>query len=552
MARPGSRHRARWQDVEDLLAAGIDVISAARVAPKPQLLEWVTTMNAAVQAMENMQYARRRWLILATVAIAQLMIILDLTIVNVALPSAKRSLHFATVDRQWVVTAYALAFGSLLLLGGRLADLLGRKVTFMAGLAGFAVASAVGGASVNFAMLVTARACQGAFAAVMAPSALSILTNTFAEQRDRGKAFAVFGAIAGAGASVGLLLGGVLTEYLSWRWTLYANLLFAGAALAGAAALLTGGADPRRPAAGLAGRRAGRRGDVLPGLRVRQRRHAQLARAIDLGLPPMPSPGWPSSPAGQVRVPRTRCCCPRDGAESSTGASRFWHAVRQRRRFLFGILLVPHLLPADHTAVLAAGHRPGVPALPGRGGGVGQCRADRADAADRPQAAGRARPADRGRRHGVADPDRRPFRVRVGRPRAAAGDRARHRAGDRPCGEHRHVRRRAVRRRGGRGDHQRLAQRAGGSIRTSLLNTMVASATAGYLASHLNPGTTLAGRPSAALVQQSLVHGYTVGFGWTAGIFAAGAVVCGTLLRRGPLRPRQEPAATASLCSSTH
>ena len=213
-------------------------------------------MNAALQAMENMQYARRRWLILATVAITQLMMILDLTIVNVALPSAQRSLHFVTVDRQWVVRAYALAFGSLLLLGGRLADLLGSKVTFMAGLAGFAVASAVGGASVNFAMLVTARACQGAFAAVMAPSALSILTNTFTDPRDRGKAFAVFGAIAAAGGSVGLLLGGVLTEYLSWRWTLYVNLVFAGAALISAAALLTRGPARRRPAAGLAGRRA--------------------------------------------------------------------------------------------------------------------------------------------------------------------------------------------------------------------------------------------------------------------------------------------------------
>src|SRR5260370_11174522 len=166
-------------------------------------------MNAAV---ENMQYARRRWLILATVAIAQLMIILDVTIVTVGLPSGQRSLHFVRVDRQWVVTAYALAFGSLLLLGGRLADLLGRKVTFMAGLAGFAVASAVGGVSVNFAMLVTARACQGAFAAVMAPSALSILTNTLADPPGRGKAFAVFGAIAAAGRSVRLALGGVLRE----------------------------------------------------------------------------------------------------------------------------------------------------------------------------------------------------------------------------------------------------------------------------------------------------------------------------------------------------
>jgi MFS family permease len=197
----------------------------------------MTTMNAAMQAMENTN-TRRRWPILATVAIAQLMIVLDLTIVNVALPSAERSLHFVTADRQWVVTAYALAFGSLLLPGGRLADPLGRKVTFMAGLAGFAAASAVGGASVNFAMLVTARACQGAFAAVMAPSALSILTNTFQDPKDRGKAFAVFGAIAGAGASVGLLLGGVLTEYLSWRSTLYVNLFFAALALTGAAVLL--------------------------------------------------------------------------------------------------------------------------------------------------------------------------------------------------------------------------------------------------------------------------------------------------------------------------
>jgi EmrB/QacA subfamily drug resistance transporter len=180
----------------------------------------------------------RRWLILAVIGLAQLMIVLDLTVVNIALPSAQRSLHFATVDRQWVVTAYALAFGSLLLLGGRLADLLGRKVTFMAGLVGFAAVSTVGGASISFAMLVTARACQGVFAAMMAPSALSILTNTFQDPKDRGKAFGVFGAIAGAGSAVGLLLGGALTEYLSWRWTLLVNLVFAGVALAAAAVLL--------------------------------------------------------------------------------------------------------------------------------------------------------------------------------------------------------------------------------------------------------------------------------------------------------------------------
>jgi EmrB/QacA subfamily drug resistance transporter len=180
----------------------------------------------------------RRWLILGVIGIAQLMVVLDATIMNIALPSAQRALNFSTVDRQWVVTAYTLAFGSLLLLGGRLADLLGRKVTFLIGLVGFAGVSAIGGASVNFAMLVIARACQGAFAALLVPSALSLLTTTFTEPKDRGKAFGVYGAIAAAGGAVGLLLGGTLTEYLSWRWTLYVNLFFAGVAFVGGTLLL--------------------------------------------------------------------------------------------------------------------------------------------------------------------------------------------------------------------------------------------------------------------------------------------------------------------------
>jgi EmrB/QacA subfamily drug resistance transporter len=181
---------------------------------------------------------RRRWLVLGVIGIAQLMVILDLTVMNIALPSAQRALHFTTVDRQWVVTAYSLAFGSLLLLGGRLADLLGRKVTFLIGLAGFAGVSAIGGASVNFTMLVTARACQGVFAAILVPSALSLLTTTFTDPKDRGKAFGIYGAIAAGGSAVGLLLGGALTEYLSWRWTLYINLVFAGVAFVGGVMLL--------------------------------------------------------------------------------------------------------------------------------------------------------------------------------------------------------------------------------------------------------------------------------------------------------------------------
>ncbi len=190
---------------------------------------------------------RRRWLILGVIGLAQLMVVLDVTVMNIALPSAQRALHFTTVDRQWVVTAYTLAFGSLLLLGGRLADLLGRKVTFMAGLLGFAGVSAIGGASVNFTMLITARACQGAFGAILVPSALSLLTTTFTEPKDRGRAFGVYGAIAAAGGAVGLLLGGALTEYLSWRWTLYINLVFAILAFVGAAMLLRRQPSPVKP-----------------------------------------------------------------------------------------------------------------------------------------------------------------------------------------------------------------------------------------------------------------------------------------------------------------
>jgi|SRR5579862_1352025 len=190
---------------------------------------------------------RLRWLALAVIGIAQLMVVLDLTVMNVALPSAQQALNFTTADRQWVVTAYTLAFGSLLLAGGRLADLLGRKTTFLVGLVGFAGVSAVGGASVDFAMLVAARACQGAFAALLVPSALSLLTTTFTVPKERARAFGVFGAIATAGGAIGLLIGGSLTEYLSWRWTLYVNLVFAGIAFVGGSILLTRQPAPVKP-----------------------------------------------------------------------------------------------------------------------------------------------------------------------------------------------------------------------------------------------------------------------------------------------------------------
>ncbi|HEY4928596.1 MAG TPA: MFS transporter [Acidimicrobiales bacterium] len=176
----------------------------------------------------------RRWWILAVLGVAQLMVILDNTIVNIALPTAQHSLGFSNADRQWVVTAYSLAFGSLLLLGGWIGDFIGRKRALMIGLVGFACASALGGAATGFAMLVIARTIQGAFGALLAPSVLALLATTFSNPVERGKAFAIYGGIAGAGGAIGLLLGGILTSYASWRWTLFVNLGFAAIATTGA------------------------------------------------------------------------------------------------------------------------------------------------------------------------------------------------------------------------------------------------------------------------------------------------------------------------------
>ena len=181
---------------------------------------------------------RPRWRILAVLCVAQLMVVLDATIVNIALPSAQASLGFSNGNRQWIITSYALAFGSLLLLGGRISDTFGRKWTFIGGLCGFAAASAVGGTAQSFDVLVAARAAQGVFGALLAPAALSLLTTTFTDDGERAKAFGVYSAIAGGGSALGLLLGGALTEYLTWRWCLYVNLALAIPAATAGAVLL--------------------------------------------------------------------------------------------------------------------------------------------------------------------------------------------------------------------------------------------------------------------------------------------------------------------------
>ena len=195
----------------------------------------------------------RRWTSLIFIALAQLMVALDATIVSIALPSAQSALHVTDAERQWVITAYTLAFGGLLLLGGRVGDQLGRKRTFVLGLAGFAVASALGGSALNFGMLIGARALQGAFAALLTPTALSLLAVTFTEPRERAKAFAVYGSIAGSGAAVGLLLGGVLTQYFSWRWCLFVNLPIAVVAAVGGWMVLSDTGAPRRGRLDIAG-----------------------------------------------------------------------------------------------------------------------------------------------------------------------------------------------------------------------------------------------------------------------------------------------------------
>src|SRR3989440_499178 len=179
--------------------------------------------TAGASHMSTTSPDRRRWLVLALLATAQFVVVLDAAIVNVALPSIGRGLHFSQDSLSWVVNAYVLTFGGFLLLGGRAADLVGRRKVFIAGLIVFALASLAGGLAQSEGWLIAARAVQGLGAALLSPAALSIVTNTFTEGAERNRALGVWGAVAGSGGAPGVLLGGVLTDSLGWQWVLFVN-----------------------------------------------------------------------------------------------------------------------------------------------------------------------------------------------------------------------------------------------------------------------------------------------------------------------------------------
>jgi EmrB/QacA subfamily drug resistance transporter len=438
------------------------------------------------------------------------------------------------VDRQWVVTAYSLAFGSLLLLGGRLADLLGRKVTFLAGLAGFAGVSAIGGASVNFAMLITARACQGAFAALLVPSALSLLTTTFTSQKDRGRAFAVYGAIAGAGGAIGLLLGGVLTEYLSWRWTLYVNLAFAGVAFAGGALLLARQPSPGRPRLDIPGVLLVSGGVFCLVYGFSNAAAHSWATPSTYGFLAAGAAllatfaAWQARAAHPLLPPRVVLDRNRGGAYASMliasaglfGIFLFLTYYLQQTLGYSPLVTGLAFLPISAGLILASnvstivlmprtGPKPLVAAgmLAAAGGAVWLAQLG-------PHTAYAT---------GVLGPI---ILAAVGLGLVIAPVINTGTFGVAPQDA------------GVASATVTVGQQLGASIGTSLLNTIFASAVASYIAAHLAAARVI-GRP--ALTGLALAHGYDTAFWWTAGIFAGGAVIGGALLRPGPLRPPGTP-----------
>src|SRR6201997_1432963 len=489
-------------------------------------------MSAVTAASSGL--GRRRRLILGVIGLAQLMVVLDLTVMNIALPSAQRALHFSTVDRQWVVTAYTLAFGSLLLLGGRLGDPLGREGTFFAGLVGFAGVSAIGGASVNFTMLVTARACQGAFAALLVPSALSLLTTTFTEAKERNTAFGVFGAIAGAGGAVGLLLGGLLTEYLSWRWTLYVNLIFAGVAFTGGALLLGRQLSSARPRLDIPGvlLEAGGMFCLVYGF-ANAASHSWATPStygfLAAGVALLAAfAAWQARAAHPLLPPRVVLDRNRSGAYLSMlfvsaglfGVFLFLTYYLQQTLGYSPLVTGVAFLPLS-VGIIVAANLATIVLMPRIGPRL-------VIASGLAAAAGAAVwLAQLGPHSGYAGGVLGPIilaGIGVGMVIAPVINTGTFGVAPQDAG----VASATV----------TVGQQLGASVGTSLLNTIFTAAVTSYLAANL-AAARLIGRP--ALTGLALAHGYDTAFWWTAGIFAVGAVVGGTLLRPGPLRPATTP-----------
>jgi EmrB/QacA subfamily drug resistance transporter len=480
--------------------------------------------TATVEALESHVTApphphyERRWLALGVILIAQLMILLDATVVNVALPSAQADLGFSNAARPWVVTAYLLAFGSLLPLGGRLADAYGRKTMFIVGLVGFAVASAVGGAAPNIDTLIAARAIQGGFAALLAPAALSLITVIFTDMRELNKAFGIFGAVAGSSAALGLLLGGLLTDYVNWRWCMYVNIAFAIAGIIGGFALLHNSTESDKPKLSVPS-------TILGGAAI---------LGVVFGSGKAQTDGW-SSPvtllpliAGVLllfgfvvlqKVERHPLIPLRVLADRNRGAAYLTLLLGQGgvfALFLFltyyfqdvlhyspiktGVAFLPMMVAVVVVATLTQGvlvrHLTmRVIAVTGLIiSGAGAALLTQSDAGS-PYAA-------------WVLPGLILIGTGIGSALVSAVAAGQQGVDPRDAGT--------------AGAVNNVAQQLGAALGVAVISTFVATATSHYLTDH-----------GSTAVVSATVHGFTVGYWWTAGLFWAGAVVCGALIRGG-------------------